>query len=296
MLHHKQVRSVLNKHKQRDSWFLDEYSVNPYEGCSCNCLYCYIRGSKYGENMDNGLSVKTNALEILEKQLAVKARKNEYGFVAVGTATDAYIHHEEKWEITKGMLGLLLKYRFPVFISTKCTLIKRDTELLKLIDHGAVLPGDLQRILKRGTILSVSLSTVDEKISNMLEPGAATPAERLQLVSELKDNGFLVGVNAMPVLPFISDTDEELEKLISAAKDHGADYILVSGLTLFGNGVSDSKTLFYKFLERYDESLLPAYRELYDSNYYSSFSYQNRLKIKADNLCKKYSIRNSILG
>lgn len=57
MLHEKQVKSVLNKHKKRESWFLDDYSVNPYEGCSCNCLYCY------GENMEQGLTVKSNALE-----------------------------------------------------------------------------------------------------------------------------------------------------------------------------------------------------------------------------------------
>lgn len=44
-----QVKSILNKHKKRDDWFLDEYSVNPYSGCSFNYIYCYIRGSKYGE-------------------------------------------------------------------------------------------------------------------------------------------------------------------------------------------------------------------------------------------------------
>src|SRR5689334_13874242 len=156
MLQQKEVKSVLNKHKKRDSWFLDDYSVNPYEGCSCNCLYCYIRGSKYGENMDDGLAVKINALQVLEKQLALKARKNQYGFVAVGSGTDAYIHHEEKFRITEGILQLLLKYRFPVFISTKCDLIKRDIDLLKEIDKSAILPGDLKDQLKLGVILSVS--------------------------------------------------------------------------------------------------------------------------------------------
>src|SRR6478672_13123182 len=153
LLNQKIVRSVLNKHKKRDSWFLDDYSVNPYEGCSCNCLYCYIRGSKYGENMEDGLAVKANALEVLERQLAVRAKKNQYGFVAVGSATDAYIHHEEKYRMTEGMLQLLLKYRFPVFISTKRTLITRDIELLKEIDKTAILPADLKDKLKRGLIL-----------------------------------------------------------------------------------------------------------------------------------------------
>jgi len=295
MLHQKQVKSVLNKHKKRDNWFLDEYSVNPYEGCSCNCLYCYIRGSKYGENMDEGLAIKANALEVLEKQLAARAKKNQYGFVAVGSATDAYIHHEKKYRLTEGMLQLLLKYRFPVFISTKCTLIKRDIELLKEIDSMAILPADLQDTLKRGVVLSVSLSALDEKVTAMLEPGAAAPLQRLELVRELKQAGFLTGVNAIPVLPFISDNEVELEKIIMAAREYNADYILAGGLTLFGEGAADSKTLFYKFLEKYDASLLPKYQRLYGPNFYPSFSYQDELKERISKLCKKYSIRNSIL-
>lgn len=294
MLRERQVTSVLNKHKKRDSWFLDDYSVNPYEGCSCNCLYCYVRGSKYGENMEEGLIVKTNALDILEKQLAARAKKNQYGFVAVGSATDAYIHHEKNYGITEGMLQLLLKYRFPVFISTKSTLITRDIELLKEIDRAAVLPADLAQ-LKRGVILSVSVSTLDESVTQMLEPGASAPMERLKLVRELKEDGFLTGVNAIPLLPYISDTEVQLEKIIAAAKEHDADYLLAGGLTLFGTGAADSKTLFYKFLERYDASLLPAYQRLYGDNYYAPIAYQNELKRKAARLSGKYLVRNTIL-
>jgi DNA repair photolyase len=295
MLIEKQVKSVLNKHKKRDSWFLDDYSVNPYEGCSCNCLYCYIRGSKYGENMEEGLAAKINALEVLEKQLASRAKKGQYGFVAVGSGTDAYIHQEEKYRLTEGMLRLLLKYRFPVFISTKRTLITRDLELLKAIDANAILPADLSDKLTRGLILSVSVSTLDEKITDMLEPGAVPPLRRLELVSELKQQGFLVGVNAIPILPFISDTEEELEKIISAAKKHGADYILIGGLTIFGNAKADSKTLYYKFLERYNAALLPKYEELYGNNFYAPYYCQDKLNQRAKKLCEEYGIRNSIL-
>ena len=117
----------------------------------------------------------------------------------------------------------------------------------------------------------------------------------LELIRELKQHGFLAGVNAIPVLPFISDTEEELEKIIMAAKEHGADYILIGGLTLFGSGPADSKTLFYKFLERYDPSLLPKYQQLYGANFYTSFQFQDQLKERSQRLCKKNNIRNSIL-
>ena len=282
MIQPKEVKSILNKHKKRDGWFLTEYSVNPYEGCSCNCLYCYIRGSKYGENMSEKLSVKSNALHLLEKQLRSRSAKSQYGFVAVGSATDAYMPHESTLQMTEGILRLLYKYRFPVFISTKRDLITRDIELLKQIDQTAILPGDLRNRLKRGLILSVSISTMDERISNTLEPGACSPLERLRILQQLKQADFLVGVNAIPILPYISDTDEELEKIISAAANHGADYILIGGLTLFGDGIADSKTLFYKFLQRYDASLIPKYDQLFKENAFAPYGYHENLKIKAD--------------
>lgn len=296
MIQQKLARSVLNKHKKRDSWFLDDYSVNPYEGCSVNCLYCYVRGSKYSENMEDGLAIKTNVLQVLEKQLQLRAKKNEYGFVAVGSATDAYLLHEEKYRLTEGILRLLLKYRFPVFISTKQTLITRDIELLKEIDKAAILPAGSQATLQRGVILSVTVSSMDEKIAAMLEPGAVPPLERLRLIQQLKSEGFLIGVNAMPVLPFISDTLEELEKIIAAAKQHNADYVLTGSLTLFGDDKASSKTLYYKFLQRYDASLIPAYKKLFAGNFYPPFQYQNELKERTLLLCKKYNVRNRILA
>jgi len=70
-----QVKSILNKHKKRDDWFLDDYSINPYSGCSFNCIYCSIRGSKYGKNMAKTLSAKINAPEVLEKQLKKKGKE-----------------------------------------------------------------------------------------------------------------------------------------------------------------------------------------------------------------------------
>jgi DNA repair photolyase len=270
MLQAKTVKSVLNKHKKRDSWFLDDYSVNAYEGCSCNCQYCYIRGSKYGENMEDGLVVKSNVLEVLEKQLQFRVKKNQYGIVCIGSGTDAYIHHEEKLCMTQGILRLLLKYRFPVFISTKCNLIIRDIELLKEIDKAAILPDDLKNTLQRGVILSVSVSSMNQQIAATLEPGAIKPIQRMELVRRFKQEGFLAGVNAIPTLPFISDTEEELEKTIAAAKEYGADYILIGGLTLFGTAPADSKTLYYKFLERYNPPLIEKYKTLYGNFFYPS--------------------------
>ena len=99
----------------------------------------------------------------------------------------------------------------------------------------------------------------------------------------------------MPLLPFISDTDEELEKIVAAAKEYGANYILTSGMTLFGNDERDSKQLYFKFLQNHYPHLLEKYETMYGSVYYPSWKYQNDLKSRTGLLCKKYSIRNSIL-
>lgn len=295
MIQIKTVKSVLNKHKKRDDWFLDDYSVNPYLGCSCNCQYCYIRGSKYGENMDDGIIVKSNVLTVLEKQLQYRVKKNQYGIIALGSGTDAYMHHENNFKMTEGILKLLLKYRFPVFISTKTNGIIRDINLLKQIDKQAILPSDLGNSLKRGVILSISISSMNENIAATLEPGAILPLKRLEVLQQLKKEGFLAGVNAIPTLPFISDTEEELEKLIGSAKQYEADFILVGSLTLFGTTTADSKTLYYKFLERNYPDLIGSYKNLYQSYPFPPKRYQDELARKATTICRKHQIRTSII-
>lgn len=290
-----QVKSVLNKKKKRDDWFLDEYTVNPYEGCSFNCQYCYIRGSKYGENMADGLAVKINALEILDRQLAFRAKKKQHGIVALASATDPYIGSDDRYQLTQGFLKLFLKHRFPVLMLTKSDKIVNDLPLLKQIDEAAILPEDLKSKLSRGVIISFSFSTMDGAIARRLEPGAPSPQERLRALAVCKRHGFLVGVNCIPALPFISDTDEQLDKMVSAAKEYGADYILVGGLTLFGQGPADSRTLYHRFLEREFPHLMDRYKSLYRMHPFPEKDYLNQLSVRANSLCEKYRIANNIL-
>jgi len=294
MIAYKEVKSILNKHKKRDSWFLDDYSINPYEGCGFNCTYCYVHGSKYGENLAEKIVIKTEAAAILDKQLTNRTNKNEFGFIAVGSATDAYMQVEEEIGLTRELLKVILKHRFPVFISTKSELIKKDFDLLKQIDESAILPEDLKKNPGRGVIISFSFSTLDEKLAKQVEPGAAAPQNRLEALKLCSDQGFLCGVNAMPLLPFMTDTDEEIERIVVAAKQYGANYILIAGLTLFGNEERDSKQLVFKFLRNKYPELLEKYKKMYGTTFYAPWQYQHQLKKRADALCEKHKIRNSI--
>jgi DNA repair photolyase len=295
MVHEIQVKSILNKHKKRDDWFLDDYSINPYEGCSHNCLYCYIRGSKYGKNMTKSLSVKINALEILEKQLKRRASKNEYGIIFISSATEAWQPIEEKLNLTRKLLEIILKYRFPVHCQTKSNLILRDLDLLKKIDEVAILPKDLREKLNRGVIISFSFSTLEEKLAKMLEPGAPTPKERLKAMQKCKEAGFLTGAAFIPVLSRLSDSEEKLDEMIKTTKEYGADFVFVGSLTLFGEGPADCKTLYYKFLERYYPEFISKYKSLFRIFSMPSKEYQRKLEEKSIKICKKYKIRYKII-
>jgi DNA repair photolyase len=290
-----QVKSVLNKKKSRDSWFLDDYTLNPYEGCSFNCQYCYVRGSKYGENMAETLAVKINGPEILDRQLAFRAKKNQFGMIALASATDPYLALEDKYRITASFLELIHKHCFPVLIITKSALVTRDIEILRKINSSGIHHPDVAPMLSGGSRISFSFSTLDRDIAATLEPGAPPPQQRIETLMRCKDAGLNVGVNLIPVLPFINDTEEALDQMIAAFKAAGADYVLGGGLTLFGSGPADSKTLYYKFLERKFPRLVADYKRLYRIFFYPPKDYHARLSEMVRVLCEKYNMRDRII-
>ena len=245
--------------------------------------------------MAKNLSIKVNAPEILKKQLLIRAKKGEYGIIALSSSTEPYMHIEEKLKLTRKLLEIILGYRFPAHILTKSTLVLRDLDLLKEIDKNAILPDDLKPKLKHGAIISFSISTLDEKLAKILEPGASKPIERLETMKKCKEEGFFSGICFIPVLPFLSDSEEELERTIGTVKEYGADFIFVGSLTLFGKGPADCKTLYYKFLEKYYPELVPKYKSLYRIFFAPPKEYQKELDEKSRRLCEKYGIKNRII-
>lgn len=215
------VKTLLNKHRRRDEFFLDDYSVNPYYGCLYNCLYCYTRGSKYGFWKSRGITVKVNAPEVLSRELRRRASRREYGIISIASSTEAYQQAEEETKLTRRLLEIISYYRFPVHIITKSPLVLRDLDILSEIDKRAVLPEGLRDTLGRGVIISFSFSTLDEGLARMLEGGAPTPKERFKVLERCVAEGFLTGADLIPALPFISDGDQALEDFIASAEKHG---------------------------------------------------------------------------
>jgi DNA repair photolyase len=245
--------------------------------------------------MAKTLSAKINAPEILRKQLKRRSKKEEHGIIALSTSTEPYMEIEETLKLTRRLLEVILRYKFPVHILTKSTLVLRDLDLLNEIDKNAILPKDLRGKLNRGVIISFSISTLDEKLAKILERRAPKPIERLETMQKCKEEGFLTGICFIPVLPYLSDSEEQLDEMIKTARDYGADFVLVGALTLFGNKPADCKTLYYKFLEKCYPEIVPKYKSLFRIFFQPSKEYQKELEEKSKRLCEKYGIKNSIV-
>jgi DNA repair photolyase len=241
-----------------------------------------------------GLAVKINAPEVLVKQLKNRARKKEYGFIALASATDPYMPIEKELKITREILKIILRFHFPVHVLTRSPLILRDVDILRKIGKTAVLPVELETKLDCGVITSVSFSNMDEKLAKIFEPGAPSIQERLETMKRCKEEGFMVGAIFMPLLPFLSDSEEHLDHMIKTAKEYGADFIMAAGLTLFGDGPQDSKTRYYRTLKKHYPDLIPRTRTLFDNSFAPSRRYQRELYLRVKKLSKKNEIRNSI--
>lgn len=294
MVHEIVVKSVLNKTKQRDPWFLEDYTINPYSACSFNCLYCYIRGSRYGEHMEEKLSVKINALEILEKQLANRAKKQQYGIIVMSSATDPYLQIERELRLTRKMLELIHYYKFPVHIITKSDLVVRDFDLLKKIDNDAYLPVDLQTVLRHKVFITFSFSTLDNAIGKIFEPGATPPGTRLDTLQKTIQEGFHSGVNLMPLIPYVTDTALQLESMFQVFKTLGIRYIFPASMTLFGEGPYDSKILMYRAIEKHFPTLIEKYKRLFAFGFQPPPWYRNDLNKKIEKLILDYCLKNQL--
>ncbi|MGB7969240.1 MAG: radical SAM protein [Methanobacterium sp.] len=289
------VKTILNKSKTRDDWFLGKYTLNPYAGCSMACIYCYTRGSKYGGDYGVEVSPKSNAVLVLKNQLRNSIRRNERGIIILGSAADPYPAVEKDLNLTREILGIIKRFKFPIHILTKSELILRDMDILNGIKEVSILPDELSDKLDNGIIISFSFSTLDKKLAKIIEPGAPSPMARLETMKKFNDAGFKTGIINMPALPFLSDSEEEIEVMIKSAKRYGADYILYGGLTLYGNAPEDCRTVYFNFLKEHRPDLVEGYVNLFKGSTSLSKRYQKDVAIRFSELSDRYDIKNSLI-
>jgi DNA repair photolyase len=245
--------------------------------------------------MQEKLSVKSNAVELLEKQLHLRAKKNQYGIIVLSSATDPYLQFEKDLGLTRQVLQVILKYKFPVHVITKSDLVMRDFDLLEQINHAAILPSELQNLLKQKVFITFSFSTINDDIAKIFEPGATPPSRRLQILQSAVAKNFLSGVSMMPLLPYITDTGQHLEQMFSMFKQANAKYIFPASITLFGSSPADSKTLVLRAVEKHYPHLLEKYHRFFSSSNQMPAHYQLAFNKKTKELSQKYGLPNSIL-
>src|SRR5574344_1061650 len=207
----KTVKTILNKRHGPRQLFMEDYSFNIYNGCTFDCSYCYINGSKYAEDTKT-YYVKT------------KAKKGERALFTIGSASDPYMEIEKELFMTREFLKIANKFHYPVHIVTKSDLICRDINILQKINKNSILPIELVDKIDEKVI--VSFTTVFDDVAKIFEPNAPKPSRRLKSIEKLKDAGFRVGITFMPILPFITDNDKVLRETIKIFKDYNFDYIL----------------------------------------------------------------------
>jgi DNA repair photolyase len=276
----KQVMNRVNFPQMPFTW-----SLNPYRGCTHGCSFCYARethsfmGLSPDDTFQKHIFVKDNAPEVLERQLERLARKHHYnlramaeeiGLLCIGTATDPYQPIEARAKLTRSCLEVLARYSVPVTITTRSPLILRDLDLLKRMDVRSV---------------NISVNTLNRKIWRDLEPASPAPGKRLETVRELVRYGVNAGILLAPIVPFLTDSELELETVVRAAREYQARFVSPSVLRL----APDVKTWFLRTIgERYPE-LLPKYRQLYRTAF-PSRTYADALMRRVRRLMRTYGV------
>lgn len=236
---------------QAKSLISSKNGMNLYRGCTHGCIYCDSRSKIYNMNHDfEDIEVKQNSLELLKK--ALKSKK-EKCMIGTGSMTDPYIPLESKLEFVRNSLKLIYRYGFGFTCITKSDLILRDLDLLKKINE------------KAKTVVQITLTTADEDLCKKIEPNVCTTKRRVEVLKKLNDADIPTVVWLTPFLPYINDSEENINELL--------DYCIetnVKGIICFNIGLTlrdGNRQYFYKKLDESFPGLKSRYIEKYGSNY-----------------------------
>ena len=257
------------------------WTINPYRGCEFGCRYCYARYTHEFMEMHDGMEfeqkiyVKQHAAGLLRHELR-RVKPDEA--IALGTATDPYQPAERRYEVTRTVLEEFALHRgFELGIVTKSNLIVRDLDLLKKVAKANRLS------------VHVTITTLNVELARILEPRAPRPDLRLDAVRALSKAGLRVGLSCSPVVPGITDSPKDLESLICAAADAGADYVFANPLFL----KPCSAAVFLPFLELNFPHLAENYRQRYRDRAFLPPAYGKRLSHLIARLREKYKITSA---
>jgi len=255
-----------------------EWTINPYRGCSHACTYCFARRTHgyldfdTGTDFDTQIVVKINIATVLRRELARPTWRRDP--VALGTNTDPYQRAEGRYRLMPDIARALAESGTPFSILTKGTTLRRDLPLLTRLSADVPI----------GT--GVSLALADEGLQHVLEPGTPTPRARLALIRAIVDTGLPCHVLVAPVLPMITDSDEQLDRLFGQISEAGATAATAFALHLRPG----AREWFWAYLTREHPGLLDAYAELYSGGAYVLKSYGSDLARRVAPLLRRHGL------
>jgi DNA repair photolyase len=254
------------------------WTINPYRGCSHACVYCFARNTHTyldldaGHDFDSQIVVKVNAPDVLRRELRAARWAGEH--IAMGTNVDCYQRAEGKYQLMPGIITALTEAANPFSILTKGTLVLRDLDLL----------ARAAEVTEVG--MNVSVGIVDKSLSRSIEPGAPGPERRLAVCADLSERGLRCGVLMGPVVPFLSDSPEQLEAAVRKIASAGA--VHVSPIVLHLR--TGAREWFLRWLSREHPELIDAYRGLYGNRAYAPASYQRTISEQVAALARQYGV------
>lgn len=248
--------------------------INLYRGCSHGCIYCDSRSKCY--HMDHefeDIEVKENAIELLEDALKRRRRKCMIG---TGSMTDPYIPPETEIGNVRKALFLIYEYGFGVTLITKSSRILRDLDLLKKIND------------KTKCVVQMTMTTYDESLCRKIEPNVSTTYERFEALKKFRDAGIPTVVWLSPILPYINDTEENINGILDMCIEAE-----VYGIICFGMGVTlreGNREYFYKQLDSKFPGVKDKYIQQYGNRYIIESSSNNKLMDLFIKKCSKNGI------
>ena len=239
-----------------------DYSLNCYTGCEHGCLYCYARFmreyTEHKEPWGEFVDIKVNAPLVLGKEIKRKPR----GEVFVSSVCDPYQPLEEKYQLTRKCLKILVESGFPITVLTKGSLVKRDFDVLKGYPQVEIC---------------LTITTMDEDLKKKIEPLSSSSEERVSALEEAAKLGIKTYCFLGPFLPFIGDKEKSLERLFEAVSSLGLNYILVDRLNP-RFGVWES---LYPFLKKfYPETISKIGRVLFNRQESEKYSSELHQRVK----------------
>lgn len=264
-MHYVTSKSILSK----------DNGMNLYRGCTHGCIYCDSRSDVY--NMDHDfedIEVKQNSLELLKKELI----KRTPSMIGTGAMTDPYVPLEGHLKYLRRALEMIYKYGFGFTCITKSDLVLRDLDLLLKINE------------KSKAVVQMTLTTSDDDLSSILEPNVCTTSRRVEVLKKLSDAGIPTIVWLCPILPYINDTEENINRII--------DYCIeanVKGILCFGMGLTLRDGNREYFYSKLDENF-PGLKETYIKKYANSYSLPSPDEGKLMDIFKKRTSANGILN